>query len=322
MEFIVRPIAKEERPRFFQLADELGSVFASSTWIDKQDSAILLGVFRKDGQLQGGCALKESRLKFFKVLTNTTYAANSGFFFRQDASQNAQRIASLKAALQSLVECIDEMKYPLVDISFPPEIQDVQVFQWKGFRSIPSYTYRLDLKRSEEEIWGSVHSSRKNRIRKLESEGLVLNTSPEGSELAKTICDKLDSKTFHFDRKLLSSIVASSLNERKGIGVLALKNNEPVSASFAYLDKSFSYYLFGGTSTGNSDQGSSLALYRLILESKKRGSEVFDFEGSMIPEIERFFRSFGGALTPYYKIRKASLWMEGLLRVFKKGYWN
>jgi hypothetical protein len=32
------------------------------------------------------------------------------------------------------------------------------------------------------------------------------------------------------------------------------------------------------------------------------GFKTFDFEGSGIPAIEKFFRSFGGALTPYFCI--------------------
>jgi hypothetical protein len=39
-------------------------------------------------------------------------------------------------------------------------------------------------------------------------------------------------------------------------------------------------------------------------ELRKRGVGVFDFEGSMVPSIETFFRGFGGTIVPFYQIRK------------------
>jgi phosphatidate phosphatase APP1 len=34
--------------------------------------------------------------------------------------------------------------------------------------------------------------------------------------------------------------------------------------------------------------------------------EVFDFEGSMIEPIERFFRGFGAVQTPYFHVSRSS----------------
>jgi len=43
----------------------------------------------------------------------------------------------------------------------------------------------------------------------------------------------------------------------------------------------------------------------MLLESIKyfQGKcELYDFEGSMLPGVEQFYRRFGGELTPYYRI--------------------
>lgn len=322
MEFNVRPITSEEREKFFQLADDLGSVFSSSAWISMQEDCMLLGIFRSDGQLSGGCALKSSKLKIFKILTNPGFAPHCGFFLKHDAIQNAQKIATLKSAMNSLISFIDQLNYPLVDISFDPEIQDVQVFQWRGFRVHPAYTYRLNLSMSEEELWNNVHSSRRNRIKKLEAEGLRVNSSNDVTRIASIINSRLNAKAVSFDSALFQKIIAESIVSNTGIAMIAEKEGQDVASSYALMHGPFAYYLFGGTSVGSSDQGASLSLWKLILESKKRGVSVFDFEGSMLPGIEQFFRSFGGELVPYYRIKKASLWMEGLLRIFKRGYWD
>jgi len=38
----------------------------------------------------------------------------------------------------------------------------------------------------------------------------------------------------------------------------------------------------------------------------------------MIPQIKKYFRGFGGKLTPYYRINKAKLPIEILLKFFKR----
>jgi hypothetical protein len=61
------------------------------------------------------------------------------------------------------------------------------------------------------------------------------------------------------------------------------------------------YYLV--SSNAKSDNAlSACGVKFCIEESFRRGSTSFDFEGSMIPEIEVFFRSFGGDLLPYFSI--------------------
>jgi hypothetical protein len=46
---------------------------------------------------------------------------------------------------------------------------------------------------------------------------------------------------------------------------------------------------------------------------------TFDFEGSMIPNVENMFRSFGGKLTPYSKIYKGGNFVFRLLSNIKNG---
>ena len=63
------------------------------------------------------------------------------------------------------------------------------------------------------------------------------------------------------------------------------------------------YYVFGGVK--REEKNNSLgpaALFNAILFAKQNDRTVFDFEGSMIPEIERYFRQFGGELVAQYSI--------------------
>ena len=76
------------------------------------------------------------------------------------------------------------------------------------------------------------------------------------------------------------------------------------AAIYIVWDDNAAYYLMGG---GNPNLRTSGATSLLIWEAIKFSASVskaFDFEGSMIEPIERFFRAFGAIQTPYHKITK------------------
>ena len=68
------------------------------------------------------------------------------------------------------------------------------------------------------------------------------------------------------------------------------------------------YYLAGAQLPGQPDEG---AMYRLlweaILNAQRKGCTIFDFEGSMIPGVARFFRQFGSTPVPYFSLTKNRL---------------
>jgi lipid II:glycine glycyltransferase (peptidoglycan interpeptide bridge formation enzyme) len=70
-------------------------------------------------------------------------------------------------------------------------------------------------------------------------------------------------------------------------------------------DKDTCYYLLGGYDPERSHSGASaLAMWEAIKYAKNELKlSKFDFEGSMVPAIEMFFRKFGGEITPYYSVQ-------------------
>ena len=67
-------------------------------------------------------------------------------------------------------------------------------------------------------------------------------------------------------------------------------------------DNKTSYYVAGFYNPKYKDSGALSYLLWNIISSRK--TPYFDFEGSMIKEIEHFFRGFGGEWTPHSRIWK------------------
>ena len=85
------------------------------------------------------------------------------------------------------------------------------------------------------------------------------------------------------------------------------------AASYIAWDDDCAYYLMGGANpTLRSSGAQSLVAWESIRYAAT-AAKMFDFEGSMIEPIERFFRAFGAEQTPYYVAVKAHPLLRGAL---------
>ena len=77
------------------------------------------------------------------------------------------------------------------------------------------------------------------------------------------------------------------------------------------------YYL-AATNAKENNSLSACGLAHCIGVAQEKGVEIFDFEGSMILEVERFFRGFGGDLTSYFSLEKGRGMFYHLRRFLRK----
>ena len=88
------------------------------------------------------------------------------------------------------------------------------------------------------------------------------------------------------------------------------------AAMLLIWDNQAAYYLIGGADNRfrNSEAMSLLMWKSIKLASDK--VDIFDFEGTMVESVERFFRGFGGVQTPYYQLVKATpKWLRSIFKL-------
>ncbi len=107
------------------------------------------------------------------------------------------------------------------------------------------------------------------------------------------------------DYDILNKLIAQGiyLNLVESIGVTNEKG-ELIGGVFFLKDSKRITYLFSSVnSEGREKQAMSLAL-NYIIEKFSNTNHVLDFEGSMIPDIASFFRSFGAIKETYFHYKK------------------
>ena len=108
-----------------------------------------------------------------------------------------------------------------------------------------------------------------------------------------------------YEPDVLDRAVAASVARDRGTVLTAVDDAGRVHASlFCVWDDRRAWYLGGGGDPELRSSGAgSLLMWELIKEAAKH-VELFDFEGSMLPGVEHYFRKFGGHQETYFKVTR------------------
>lgn len=306
--------------KYNELAISVGSIFNTTDWTNIFGKSLQhFGIYNKGNRLIGGFFIYKEKKFGLSLYHNPLYTPFIGPFLKIEA-QNPVNIASTwKEAVSLMARFIDKLPYSIVSFSLNTNVKDTQPYIWKKFKVIPVYTYLMDLSLPVDNLWKAMSSVCRNDIIKGEKDGLMVK-KVENFEIIKSLVGKSFSRQhMKLNSYFLSKILFEFANSNNSFAFGTYKDNDPIACAFCVFDRHSAYYLLGGYDSDNKHHGAgSLAIWETIKYAKGLGLKLFNFEGSMVPQIERYFRGFGGQLTPYYRINKAKLPIEILLKFFKR----
>ena len=196
-----------------------------------------------------------------------------------------------------------KFKSAYIDLHVKGMQDQKEIFENSGFTVVEKSNSVLDLRLSSEELIKNLSSTRRRHIRKSERElTLVFNDRIEESFtlFKKTYSDNgLQIPQAYFE------ILESDYFLEERVISAVLHDDKVVSANLCLQAGEISLYLLGGIDKSSSlAHAGSASLWNCILQSKKRGAILFDFCGSSVPGIARYFSSFGASPEPYLQIKK------------------
>lgn len=281
-----------------ELGNRLGSPLVATGFQEALGHATRLGVFDQ-GNLIGGLVVASESALGWRLIRTPRYMRDCGLFLVERSQSQPRRIGHRKRALTAVGQWFLEQRRSLVSVAFPPDISDMQPLIWQGFQVSPKYTYELSLDRSPEQLMGAMSSGRRGDIKSALKRGYCLETGPDATEKAVRLCS--------MSLRLARARAIDNLDIDLGVlvrdpgvfTVVVSNGQDPLAACIIIQNPDRAYYLLGGTSR-NESSASSYALWSAIEECRARQVKTFDFEGSMIPGVEAFFRGFGGTLRPLF----------------------
>ena len=78
-------------------------------------------------------------------------------------------------------------------------------------------------------------------------------------------------------------------------------------ANYMIYDSKSMYYLMGGADPELRSSGASSFLMWHSIKFAQNVTKKFDFEGSIMPNVEPYFRRFGAIQKPYFNISKVNI---------------
>ncbi len=182
-------------------------------------------------------------------------------------------------------------------------------FYWKGFNIKVNYTYVVEDITIEELEKNLETDVRRRRRRKAFNVGVEVYVSEdikkfyELNEMTFIRQNRDIPYTFEFIENLYNSC-----RNNNACKMFFAKNKDGVviAGNFLIYDENTVYYLMGGIDPKYKDLGGMDVIQFESIKFALNSGRKFDFEGSMIESIEKYFRSFGAIQKPYFNVSKTN----------------
>lgn len=295
------------RDRYRQLCAEEASIpiFCQDWWLDATAGASWRAVIVEQGnEVQAAMPFVVRKKGGFQLIGQPKLTQFLGPWIRFLEAKYANQLSREKDLMQQLIDLLPPHAH--FQQSWHYRYTNWLPFFWRGFSQTTKYTYRLNDLSNIEGVWNNLQSNIKREIKKAQNrEGLkVVSDLPlsdfldlnelvfrrQGKSLpyTRTLVERMDNEAQK--RACRKYFIAVDQDGRKHAGV------------YLVWDEQSAYYLMGGGDPGLRTSGAtSLCMWEAI-KFASTVTRSFDFEGSMIEPVERFFRAFGSKQVPYHTV--------------------
>lgn len=302
-------MTNQEKYRFICAQDTSIPIYQKDWWLDvttenRWDSVII----EKDNKIIAGWpyfCIKKYMLFNYIVMPQLTQSITP--WIRYPANQKqVNQISLTKNILQDLIGKLPQSDYFSQNLHY--SFLYWLPFYWQGFKQTTRYTYVIEDLTDLDKVFYRFRDNIKTDIRKAMKTVIVEST--DDIQLFFSINQhtfRRQNLDMPYSLKTIKELdKACQLNSCRKILIARDSENRIHSAVYIVWDANSAYYLMGG---GDPELRNSGATSLLLWEAIKFSATVtkkFDFEGSMIEPIERYFRAFGATPKPYFTISKTN----------------
>jgi hypothetical protein len=192
--------------------------------------------------------------------------------------------------------------------NFYPTATNWLPFYWNKYRQTTYYTYRLNGLKALAQVEAGLNRNIRRNIQKAQQQVRVVHdlSAERFYELNKMSFDRQGLPMPYSWTQFEQHDAALATNGARQMFFAVDAQGRIHSAAYLIWDKQAAYYHLSGDDPTLRDSGAGILL---IWEAIRYASEVlgldcFDFEGSMLPAVERIRVQFGAVQTPYFFVWK------------------
>ncbi len=290
-----------------------GTIFHTSWYLLALTDDLRIDVLRdKEGRIEAGMVTMPMRFLGTKAARRPEFTAYNGPLIRESAKKShVLRVSQEKKLLLQLLA--ESPAMGMYDYCLPPEHTDLMPYLWNGFDVSLGYTYQVPpcpLAEWHREMTPSHRRDLRKGYQLMKDSSGTVTTTADYEEFCELFRDTAEYKSM--------SIRAGAPRLRQWWNRLADRdagriylareaNGRSVCATLLLWDHVSGYYVASGIRKearhGPLNLWSRVLIDRMVQDTHEKGL-TFDFEGSTVPGVERFFRGWGGRCVPKYRVVK------------------
>jgi len=293
----------------FILASPEGMVYALTDFLNGMAPDWSAYIIEDDNKWQMVFPFRVAKKYFLSYFLQPKFTQFLGPAFKPFSGKASKELQWKNKALDLLCKRIKQ-DFSYVNFNMHPGMDYTIPFVWNKFRVSPRFTYQIQLSdRSLTEIEGEVQKG-KIQMHKAIQAGFSFEELESAHDLVDLFA-RLKSKAIgHLTPKDYSDFaeMLKPLWEKGYAKVFKLSSpdGELAGGMVLYIYKGCLTYAFSVADPKFSKLSIGHALiWKSVQYAKEQGLDLVDFEGSMIPEIERVFRRFGAKPTTYLNVQQA-----------------
>ena len=302
-------MSKEKYIKFCKFEKDI-PIFSCNWWLDAVcgEDNWDVELFEKGGEIFASMPYYKIRKARFNLLIMPKLTQTLGIYIKYPKSQKYyKKLSWEKKAMSMIINKLPKVDY--FSQNFHHSIGNWLPFYWAGYEQTTRYSYLIDATAGGvmDLVEDGFENDIRRRIKKTISSGVEVF---EGEDIG--LFYELNKMTFarkSVDMPYSFEFIGNLYKKCKENNAVKMffakdKNGAILAASFLVHDKNVVYYLMGGINPAKKELG---AMDLVLFESIKfamQSKRAFDFEGSMIESIEKYFRAFGAIQKPYYSISK------------------
>jgi hypothetical protein len=267
-----------------------------------------------DNVLVAALPLKVARKWGRTYVTQPPFVQGPGYLFAPLPAQPYKAWSQQTAYLHAISNAVPH--YLQVAFTTAPGQLYTAPFAWAGFATRVADTWQLDVRQANwAVIRGGFESKLRRNLQAAEKQGIMVGPSLETDGLLRALAEGLGNKVLRSPERalLLHNLATWAMVSGAGFVLEATDASGTLLAAALFLrsENRLIYTAGSRTKAGLATDAASLILARALDVATTEG-RIFDFEGSMHPGIQAFFRRFGAHPVPYLFLQRKHV----LLRLY------
>ena len=283
-------------------------IFSKDWWLDAvcdKDNWDVV-VVEKGGQIIATMPYCMAKRRGMHIVTMPKLTQTMGLRLRPTNAKYANQLAEQKDLMTALIEKLPAFDHFLQNFHY--SIINWLPFYWQGFSQTTRYTYVLEEIIDTQKIWDGMLPKIRTDIKKAQNRfGLQVSTD-SGINAFLTMNEQTFARQgmkLPYSKDFVKRL-DNACEEHNARRIFFAKDMDGRIHAAVYIvwDENSAYYLMGGSDPDLRNSGAnSLCMWEAI-KFASTVTKAFDFEGSMIEPVERFFRAFGARQMPYFQVSK------------------